>query len=349
MSDCYDFMSRRELAFAVFASIGIIMRVAYAAEGEQIGYHNGSRLGNSTFAPVAVAGRAPDVYRVVMAILNFLQVAAITRLLTAMESVGVLFASMSHMIYHLQRVIIPYVMLVIGFSVCFQLFDSPDGFLSTTYRFIGIDDDELDKANPELTVMSWLYALAIDLLLVNLMIAIMTETYFNVSHTLAPSAYRKSRVGLLAEFLVRPLLPQPLDLLEVPLAACVALYRLYLRRQAQEASMAADQAVLPTRTAPLVSQRDSQRSGSQRSGSGSPGSPALARISATRPLMLQRSSIGGAVVGRLVAAATSASLAMMESEEEDAAAEQRVFRALREYACKPPPFRSGVFRGLPSP
>jgi len=283
--DQYDYMARRDIAFATVAAIGLSMRFVYSGDASS---------GNSTKLDALAVEESPQSYRIVMVVLNFVQVAAITRLLCAMKGVGVLFASISHMIYRLGRVVIPALMVGIAVSVSFQLFNSPDGWLNPLYRFISVNDDTMD-VEWELAVMSWAYTLVIDLLLLNLMIAIMTETYFNVAHTLAPSAWRKLRVALMTEFLNRPVLPQPFDIVEVLLGAGVACYR------------------RPPRS--CVRKVDSPH-GTRAAPRGVP-SPRLHRASSN-----------------LSAGSPTAAPGKSKDEDEAVAAEQRVFRALREYTSE---------------
>ena len=196
-------VTRLDLLFILASLLALILRLSYAVA-------------------LKPTQRPPDQYKIVMALLALLHVIGMTKLLGAFEPVGVLLASIYRMMMQLRRVIVPYLMLFLAFSICFQLFDAPDGWLSPLYRFLEADDPESDKTHL-LLLASSSYTIAIDLLILNLMIAIMTDTYFRVSrpagsrkgHGLAIEAYRMSRVGLLNELLTRPVIPQPVDVLQM--------------------------------------------------------------------------------------------------------------------------------------
>lgn len=148
-------------------------------------------------------------FRVTMALLALLQGALLTRLLAAFEPVGVLIEALTLMLVRVQIALVPYILVAISASVCFHLFRAPDRWLSPWRRFVGAD--EVDATDPTVFFITWVYTLAVDITILNLMIAIMTDTYFKVARTLAVELYRMSRVGLVSEFIHRAAMPQPLD------------------------------------------------------------------------------------------------------------------------------------------
>ena len=89
------------------------------------------------------------------------------------------------MMLQLRRIFVPYLLLAAGAAVCFQLFGSPDGWKSPFYRFISIEDEDTAStiaSYPTLNGLTWLYTLAVDIAVLNLMIAVMTDTYFKMVH-----------------------------------------------------------------------------------------------------------------------------------------------------------------------
>ena len=61
-------------------------------------------------------------------------------------------------------------------------------------------------------VALWLYMLTVQLGMLNLLIAIMTDTYFKVVQGAAVAKWRLARVSMTNEYLERPAVPAPLDL-----------------------------------------------------------------------------------------------------------------------------------------
>lgn len=151
------------------------------------------------------------IYRTNMAIFCIVQVLYLTRLMEAFETVGVMLVAITEMIYRVSAAFVPYILVAVAGSICFELFDSPDRWLSPWRRFIGADIPEGAIENEALFVVMWVYTLAVDVTILNMMIAIMTDTYFKVARGLAIARYRMSRVGLVREFSQRYIAPQPFD------------------------------------------------------------------------------------------------------------------------------------------
>ena len=236
-----------------------------------------------------------ELYRALMAILVLLQVNVLTRLVGAFETVGVLLAALTMMMMQLQRVVVPYLLLAAAFSVCFQLFDSLDGWRSPWLRFIGIQDDEGVGEDGMLMLTVWVYTIAIDVTVLNLMIAIMTDTYFKVARGRATQIHRMSRVGLLSDFLSRPVTPQPFDvpiiLADAAISCLLAAYRRLRcrhsataahrgsasgRSRASGASGAVTRSPVSECAAMGLSERSGRSMGAAERTSPAPGSPAAA-------------------------------------------------------------------------
>ena len=154
-------------------------------------------------------------FRITMSMWTILQIGLFTRLLCAFETVGVLFASLSRMLFRVRVVGTPFVLIFVAFAVCFHLFGAEASWREVWYTFIGLEntDDGRYEDRPMLMIIRTVYNLMIDITILNLMIAIMTDTYFKVARGQAVSVYRASRVTLVSDFITRSPLPQPFDLL----------------------------------------------------------------------------------------------------------------------------------------
>ena len=127
--------------------------------------------------------------------------------------VGVMLNSLAEMFYKASAAFVPLFLFIIAGSICFQLFDAPDRWLTPWTRFIGADVTEGADESSYLLATMWIYSIAVDVTVLNMMIAIMTDTYFKVARGLAIARYRMSRVGLVSEFIERAVAPQPFDIL----------------------------------------------------------------------------------------------------------------------------------------
>jgi hypothetical protein len=136
----------------------------------------------------------PDALALVCIRVQFvMQVHYLTRLLQAFEPVGVLIQALNLMMKNVVTALVPYVLVAGAASTCFQLFEAPDNWMSPWLRFIGSDDVAALNSPTELLIITWIYALAVDITILNLMIAIGTCALLDVTpRTARPPAPRRT-------------------------------------------------------------------------------------------------------------------------------------------------------------
>ena len=100
------------------------------------------------------------------------------RLLYAFEAIGVLMASLQLMLLRVRRVAVLFGPVFAAAAVCFHLFGGVDGWGAPFYRLIGAEEAESYKSHPVLIGLTFIYTVTVDITILNLMIAIMTDTYF---------------------------------------------------------------------------------------------------------------------------------------------------------------------------
>ena len=129
----------------------------------------------------------PDVdgltytFRVAVSFWTICQVLLLKRLMSAFAAVGELMASLTQMLSKVRRVIVPVVLVLAAAVVNFRLFGTADDAWAPIFRFIGSENsDAYAQQRPMVMIITIIYTLFFDILILNLMIAIMTDTYFKV-------------------------------------------------------------------------------------------------------------------------------------------------------------------------
>ena len=145
--------------------------------------------------------------KLLAAALAISQMLVITRVISqASDVVGPFVQSLRMIVYDARRILIPYILIQITFGIVFEVFDTPQGWTWPWYRFASMEDTSLFAEQRPQLVTLWFYVLCVDIMMVNLLIAMVrpAQRYHVGGAPPSPCMHPWHGVRGMAQALTRP-------------------------------------------------------------------------------------------------------------------------------------------------